>query len=354
MIRLLIRHQSAVKITRVSTTYLNYQAKTMATDARPKVFVTRRVPVRGIDLLKDKFVVSQWDREDRIPREELLRGAKGVDALFCLLTDKIDKDVLDAAGPQLKTISTMSVGYEHIDLTECKKRNIPVGFTPDVLTNATAELTMSLLLATSRRLKEGMIAVEDGSWGTWNPIWMLGHGLDGATVGIVGLGRIGLAVAKCLLPFGVSRIIYSGNSQSKNEQEVNAEFVTFNNLLEHSDFILGCCSLTANNIGLFNAEAFNKMKTSAIFVNTSRGGLVNQDDLYNALKSGKIAGAGLDVTTPEPLPTDSPLLTLNNCLVLPHIGSATEKARSAMSELTARNIIAVFENKEMPSRLNIQ
>lgn len=198
-----------------------------------------------------------------------------------------------------------------------------------------------------------MTAVEDGSWGTWNPIWMLGHGLDGATVGIVGLGRIGLAVAKCLLPFGVSRIVYSGNSQSKNEQEVNAEFVSFDYLLEHSDFILGCCSLTANNMGLFNAEAFNKMKTSAIFVNTSRGGLVNQDDLYNALKSGKIAGAGLDVTNPEPLPTDSPLLTLSNCLVLPHIGSATEKARSAMSELTARNIIAVFDNKEMPSRLNI-
>ena len=193
----------------------------------------------------------------------------------------------------------------------------------------------------------------DGTWGTWNPIWMLGHGLDGATVGIVGLGRIGTAVARCLRPFGVSKILYSGSSRSDREKDVDAEFVTFDYLLANSDFVLGCCSLTTENKGLFNADAFRQMKKSAIFINTSRGGLVNQNDLYDALKSGEIAAAGLDVTTPEPLPTDSPLLTLDNCIVLPHIGSATDKARSAMSELTARNILAVFENKEMPSRLQI-
>lgn len=198
-----------------------------------------------------------------------------------------------------------------------------------------------------------MESVKNGSWGTWNPIWMLGHGLEGSTVGVVGLGRIGLAVAKCLRPFGVARILYSGNNRSPKEEEVGAEFVSFNELLKQSDFVLGCCALTSGNKGLFNAEAFRKMKNTSIFVNTSRGGLVNQDDLYEALVKGEIAAAGLDVTTPEPLPTDSPLLTLKNCLVLPHIGSATDKARSAMSELTARNIIAVFENEEMPSGLKI-
>lgn len=198
-----------------------------------------------------------------------------------------------------------------------------------------------------------MKSVVDGTWGTWNPIWMLGHGLDGATVGIVGLGRIGSAVARCLRPFGVEKILYSGKNRSKYDQDVNAEFVKFDDLLTNSDFVLGCCSLTPDNMGIFNAEAFRKMKKSAIFVNTSRGGLVNQNDLFDALKSGEIAGAGLDVTSPEPLPTDSPLLTLDNCLILPHIGSATDKARSAMSSLTARNILSVFDNTEMPSRLQV-
>lgn len=323
----------------------------MATQNRPKVYVTRRVPEIGLQILSPHCEISQWQSDDPVPRHELLKNVSGKDALFCLLTDKIDKEVLEQAGPSLRVIGTMSVGYEHIDLEECKRRNISVGFTPDVLTNATAELTVALLLATSRRLKEGIQAVADGSWGTWKPLWLCGSGLDGSTVGIVGLGRIGLAVAKRLSPFGVSKFLYYGRTEKETAKDIGAEFVSFDSLLEKSDFVLGCCSLTEDNKELFNKTAFQKMKKTAVFINTSRGGLVNQTDLYAALSTGQIAAAGLDVTSPEPLPTDNPLLTLQNCVILPHIGSATEKARSAMSEVTARNILSCLRGQDMPSKL---
>ncbi|WAR10221.1 GRHPR-like protein [Mya arenaria] len=354
--RFLIRSFKHIQASVFSSSYLHFKSgrisqacklKAMSTSSRPKVFVTRRVPEDGINLLKEHCEVSQWNSDDAITREELIRGIKGVDALFCLLTDKIDEGILDAAGDSLRAIGTMSVGYDHIDLAACRKRGIPVGYTPDVLTSATAELTVALLLNVSRRLGEGVEAVKDGSWGTWSPLWMCGQGLDGATVGILGLGRIGLAVAQCLKPFGVAKILYSGNSEKDEAKQLQAEFVTFDELLKKSDFVLGCCALTKENIGLMNKEAFSKMKKTAVFINTSRGGLVNQDDLYEALKYGEIFAAGVDVTSPEPLPTDSSLLSLSNCVVLPHIGSATMKARNAMSELCARNIIAALKGNPM-------
>lgn len=318
---------------------------------RPKVYVTRRVPPDGLEILRPHCEITQWDSEKPVPRAELIRQIAGKDALFCLLTDKIDGEILNAAGPQLKCIGTMSVGFDHIDMTECRERNIPVGFTPDVLTNATAELTVGLLLATSRRLIEASQSVRGGGWGTWDPCWMLGHGLDGSTVGIVGLGRIGMAVARRLAPFGVKRFLYSGHSPKNEAHEIGAEFMDFDALLSKSDFVLGCCALTKENLGLFDKDAFTKMKSNAIFVNTSRGGLVNQTDLYQALVNHQIAAAGLDVTSPEPLPTDSPLLTLKNCVILPHIGSATEMARGAMSALTGRNILSFLRGEEMPCRI---
>ena len=191
----------------------------------------------------------------------------------------------------------------------------------------------------------------DGSWGTWNPLWLCGHGLDGSTVGIIGFGRIGLTIAKCLKPFGVKRIVYSDMFEMDTAKEVSAEFVSIDTLLEQSDFVLGCCALTKENTGMMNASAFKKMKRNAVFVNTSRGGLVNQDDLYNALVKGEIAAAGLDVTVPEPLPTNHPLLTLDNCVILPHIGSATTKSRNAMSFLCAKNIVESLSGRDMPARV---
>ncbi|XP_021356676.1 glyoxylate reductase/hydroxypyruvate reductase-like [Mizuhopecten yessoensis] len=241
----------------------------------------------------------------------------------------------------------MSVGLEHIDLDECRRRDIKVGHCPNVLNDAVAELTIALLLSAARRLKEGYActSVEE----TWeNALFLCGHEVSGSTVGIVGLGRIGMAVARRLNSFNVAKFLYTGNSQKSYAEEVNAEFVSFDKLLEDSDFVIACCSINPNNEGLFNKSAFKKMKKSAIFINVSRGVLVNHEDLIEALTTGEIYGAGLDVTVPEPLPPDSPLRYLKNCLVTPHLGSASLKARNAMASLTARNILAGIRGEDLP------
>lgn len=191
----------------------------------------------------------------------------------------------------------------------------------------------------------------DGSWGTWKPMWLCGPGLEGSTVGIVGMGRIGLAVARCVKPFGVARIVYFNTKENSEANDFGAEFLPLDDVLSSSDFVLACCALTPQTKHMFNWDLFKKMKKTAIFINTSRGGVVQQDDLYEALISGEISAAGLDVTTPEPLPIDSPLLTLDNCVVLPHIASATYSARSAMSKLAAENILAALKGESMPSEI---
>ncbi|XP_041846043.1 glyoxylate reductase/hydroxypyruvate reductase isoform X2 [Melanotaenia boesemani] len=296
--------------------------------------------------------VSQWDSDEPVPRTEFLKGVQGAHGLICLLSDKIDAEVLDAAGPNLKVISTLSVGFDHLALDEIKKRGIRVGYTPDVLTDATAELTVSLLLATARRLPEGVEEVKNGGWSSWKPLWLCGYGLSGSTVGIIGLGRIGMAIAQRLMPFGVKRLLYSGRTAKPHAAEVNGEFVPLDTLVSESDFIVVSCSLTPETQGLCDKAFFSKMKKTAVFVNTSRGAVVNQEDLYAALSSGKIAAAGLDVTTPEPLPTNHPLLTLKNCVVLPHIGSATYSTRGIMSGLAAQNLLGGLQDSDMPSELN--
>ena len=197
-----------------------------------------------------------------------------------------------------------------------------------------------------------MSAVSGGQWGPWKPTWMCGSGLDGSTVGIVGLGRIGLAVAERLKPFGVSKFVYSGRSEKPEASKVNGTLVSFDNLLQISDFVISCCSLNSETTGMFDKKAFEKMKKSAVFINTSRGGVVKQDDLYDALHGGVISGAGLDVTVPEPLPTDHPLLQLANCVVVPHIGSATHSTRQAMAMLAADNLLAGLKGEKMPQQLN--
>ncbi|XP_035280983.1 glyoxylate reductase/hydroxypyruvate reductase-like isoform X2 [Anguilla anguilla] len=318
-----------------------------------KVFVTRRIPQEGIRVLSNAgaFEVSVWESDEPVPRAELLKGVAGVDGMLCLLTDRIDTEVLNAAGTELKVISTMSVGFDHLAIEEIKKRGIRVGYTPDVLTDATAELTVALLLATARRLLEGVQEVKSGGWSSWKPLWMCGYGLNGSTVGIIGLGRIGMAIAHRLKPFGVNKFLYTGRAPKPQAVEVDGEYVILDKLLSESDFVVVACSLTPETQGLCDKAFFAKMKRTAVFVNTSRGALVNQEDLYEALSSGQIAAAGLDVTTPEPLPTDHPLLTLKNCVVLPHIGSATYSTRGTMAELAATNLLAGLTGKAMPSEL---
>lgn len=294
--------------------------------------------------------MSTYPGDSPVPRAELIANLSDKNALFCMLTDKIDAEILENA-PKLQVIATMSVGYDHLLLDEIKKRNIRIGYTPDILTDATAELTVALLLATSRRLLEASYEAKNGGWKAWSPFWMCGPGLSGSTVGIVGFGRIGQEVAKRLKPFNVKRFVYYGRTDKTNN--VGAQRVTFDELLHDSDFVIATCALTIETKGIFNKSAFEKMKSSAVFINTSRGTVVDQDALIEALKSKKIWGAGLDVTTPEPLPLDSELFKLQNCVVLPHIGSAAIETRKQMAVLTAKNIVTALKGEDMPAELDL-
>lgn len=293
--------------------------------------------------------MSTYPGDGPIPRADLIANLTDKSALFCMLTDKIDAEVLEKA-PNLKVIATMSVGYDHLVVDEIKKRNIKIGYTPDILTDATAELTVALLLATSRRLLTANHEARNGGWKAWSPFWMCGPGLSGSTVGIVGFGRIGQEVAKRLKPFNVKKFVYHSRTEKRNN-DVGAERVTFDELLRDSDFVVATCALTPETQGIFNGGAFEKMKSSAVFVNTSRGAVVDQAALIEALKTKRIWAAGLDVTTPEPLPLDSELFRLENCVVLPHIGSAAIETRKEMAVLTARNILAALKGEQMPAEL---
>lgn len=288
-----------------------------------------------------------WDSDEPIPRPTLLEWVAGIDGLYCLLTERIDDELLDAAGPALKVVSTMSVGYDHVDVAACHKRNVAVGHTPGVLTETTADLALTLMLATARRIPEAVDAVRNGEWSTWKPEWMAGYDVYGSTVGIVGLGRIGSAVARRLTGFGCRILYYDPFPNPELAQTVGAEYVDMDTLLAESDFITIHCQLTPETHNLFNADAFRKMKSTGILINTSRGGTVDQDALYDALKRGEIAMAGLDVTIPEPLPPDHKLLTLPNCVVLPHIASASIATRASMAVLAANNLIAGVQGKPL-------
>lgn len=318
--------------------------------SKPKVLVTRPdVPVEGINMLKERCDVEIYDQPKPIPKEDLLKLLPGKDAMLCLLTDPIDKEVIQCAGPQLKAIATMSVGFDHIDIKECKERKIPVSNTPEVSTDSVAELTVTLLLAAGRRLMDAATAIKKGEWVySWSPLWLCGQGLKDATVGIVGMGRIGQGVMKRLLPFGVTKVLYFDVFHPiKPAEEMGAQYVEFEELVKQADFIVAMCNLSDQTRNLFNAKAFNLMKPTAVFVNTSRGGVVNQDDLYDALKAGKIRAAGLDVMVPEPLPKDDKLTTLENIILTPHVGSAEVSVRVAMAKLAAENILAVLDGKPM-------
>ncbi|KAI8903307.1 D-isomer specific 2-hydroxyacid dehydrogenase [Gorgonomyces haynaldii] len=295
---------------------------------RPRLLVTRRLPPKT----QQHFDITQhMEFESPIPKSHLLRD---YEYLLCMLTDKIDSKVMESA-PSLRLVSTMSVGYDHIDVQTAKERGIQVGNTPDVLTNATADLTLGLLLATTRRLVEATRAVQIKQWTTWNPVWMCGSQLSDKKVGIVGMGRIGQAVAKRLISFEVDQILYT--SRTQKSLSFPAECTSLDELLQQSDIVIATCALNQETRHLFNKERFKMMKPTSTFINVSRGGVVNQPDLYQALKEGWIHNCGLDVTDPEPL-LDDPLLTLDNCLILPHIGSATMETREAMASLALKNV----------------
>ena len=298
-----------------------------------RVLVTRRLVGAAFERLAGAHEVRVWPGELPPTPEQLREEAADADALLCLLTDRVDSDLLDAA-PRLRVVSNYAVGTDNVDLGACAQRGIRVGRTPDVLTDATADLTWALILAVARRLPEASAAVAAGAWRTWEPARWLGLELRGATLGVVGFGRIGRAVAQRAEGFGM--------------QVLHARPVPLEELLAQSDVVSLHVPLTSDTRHLVDAAALERMKPGALLVNTARGPIVDQDALAEALRSGSLAGAGLDVTDPEPLPPDHPLLSSPNLLVLPHVGSATTAARARMTEIAVDNVLAGLAGRPLP------
>jgi len=315
--------------------------------AKPKVFVTRLIPEKGLDLIREFCDADIWLDELPPLHEEIIRRVHDVEGIVSLLTDKIDAGVMDAAS-RLKVISNMAVGVDNVDVAAAAARNLPVGNTPGVLTDATADQTFALLLAAARRVVEGEKYVRSGKWVTWGPQLLLGADLVGATLGIIGLGRIGQAVAKRAQGFDLRVIYYDPTAQPT----FGASSVDLDTLLRESDFVSLHVPLNPVTRHLVNAGFLSKMKPTAILVNTSRGGIVDQSALYDVLKLKRIFAAALDVTDPEPLPMNSPLLELENCLIVPHLGSASKHTRDMMSYLAAQNLIAGLKGERLPNCVN--
>jgi len=320
---------------------------------RPKVFVARRIPDDGLNVVTAATDATVWPDDLPPPRDELLRAVAGCDGVLTLLTDRVDDEFLDAAGPQLKVVSNYAVGFDNVDVPACTARGIPVGNTPGVLTETTADLAFALMMAAARRLAEGDRYVRAGKWKTWGPMLLLGPDVHGATIGIVGFGRIGQAVARRAAGFGM-KILYHDVQQADPaaEAEHSATFLPLEKLLAQADFVSLHVNLTPETRGLINAEKLGWMKPTAVLVNTSRGPVVDGAALATALRDGQIFAAALDVTDPEPIPTDDPLLSLDNCLVVPHIASASHATRSKMAEMAAANLLAGLRGERLPTPVN--
>lgn len=320
--------------------------------SKPKVFVARQIPEVGLELIRAACDADVW-LERLPPSPKILRErVRDCDGLVSLLTDRVDAALL-AAAPRLRVVSNFAVGVNNVDLATASERKIPVGNTPGVLTEATADIAVTLLLAAARRLGESATDAKEGRWLTWEPRGWLGADLVGRTVGIVGMGRIGHAVAK-RLHFGWGmRVIYTARSPKPEiDAELGASAVSFDTLLTQSDFVSVHADLNPTTKGMFGAAQFAQMKRSAVFVNTARGPHVDQVALAEALRSGTIFAAGLDVTEPEPLQADHELYKLPNCVIAPHIASATHDTRDAMATLCAANLLAGVRGERLPNCVN--
>lgn len=325
-----------------------------------RIVITRRLPP---DILAPLYKLTQnggsqiiyHDSDEPLPYntlKEYVSRSGGADALLCLLSDRIDKSLIQACEGNLKVIATMSVGVSHIDLDYAKEQSIKIGYTPNVLTDATADLVLALTLSVARRLPEASNAVRTGEWSTWKPFWMTGKDIGTSKIGIIGMGRIGEAITRRFKGFGCKEILYTGRSGAKAnvDQELGTTYCDLPTLLCTADIIVTICALTNDTRNLLNYDTFSLMKSDAVFINASRGEVVNQNDLVRILQERPSMRAGLDVTSPEPLPLDSPLLTLPNCTVLPHIGSASEGCRKNMAEMTVENIVKGLMNESMPAQ----
>jgi glyoxylate reductase len=319
---------------------------------KPKVFVTRRIPTLGLDQITQQCDAEVWG-EQMPPTYDLLKQkVADCHGLVSLLTDRIDAGLLDAA-PRLKVVSNYAVGFNNIDVAAATERGIAVGNTPGVLTEATADMAFCLLIAAARRLVEGHLYGQKGQWKTWEPLGHLGQDLIGRTLGIVGMGRIGYALARrCQRGWDMKVLYHDTFRNEKAELELDAQQVDLDTLLRESDFVSVHTDLHEKTRGLFNRVAFQKMKPTAVFVNTARGPIVVEADLIAALKAGTIFAAGVDVTDPEPPAADSELFELPNLVVAPHIASATVGTRNAMADICAKNLIAGLHGHRLPAWVN--
>ncbi|XP_030025286.2 glyoxylate reductase/hydroxypyruvate reductase isoform X2 [Manduca sexta] len=308
----------------------------------------KRYPAVGLDLLRKTtqttFLTYLEYGEDSL--KEIKNNIKGCDGLIWNTHHPLTAEILDLAGPQLKVISSTSTGFDHIDLGEVKKRGIPLGYARLVLNNSVADVAVGLMIAAARRFKEGVINTESGNW-ELGAQWRLGQDITGSTVGIVGLGSIGQAVVRRLKGFDVAKFLYCGRREKPEAKTLGVQRVSLEQLLAESDYVILACPLTDETKELINANTLKMMKKTAVLVNIARGGLVEQDALYEALKENRIFAAGLDVVTPEPIPKDHKILSLPNCFVTPHMGGATMSNLNTKAIIAAKNILLGLEGKPL-------
>ncbi|MFD1066469.1 2-hydroxyacid dehydrogenase [Oceanobacillus locisalsi] len=314
--------------------------------SKPKVYITRKIDATYLKAYQDQLEIRMWEKEEEaVPKETLYQEVADADALFAVLSDTIDEDLLSQA-PHLKVVANMAVGYDNIDLAACKAHDVVATNTPDVLSETTADLGFLLMMAAARRLTEANDWVKQDQWQSWAPFYFAGTDIQGKTLGIVGMGRIGEGIAKRAAGFDMN-IQYHNRSRKKDaEERLHATYVDFDELLQTSDFIVTVVPHTAETDKMFNQTAFEKMKSSAVFVNISRGKVVDEEALVHALQTGEIRSAGLDVFEEEPIGADHPLVGLKNAVCLPHIGSASVETRTKMIHLCMDNIEAVVSGKE--------
>ncbi|HLF79842.1 MAG TPA: D-glycerate dehydrogenase [Dehalococcoidia bacterium] len=308
---------------------------------RPRVFVTRKLVGDGVERLARELDVEVWPEPDPPPRDVLIAEAAKSQGLLTTLTDRIDAELLDAA-PGLRMVANLAVGYDNIDVGAATARRVLITNTPGVLTETVADLTFALILSFARRMPEGDRAVRDGTWGVWSPHFLLGRDVHGTTIGIVGLGAIGLAVARRALGFGMKVIYYNRTRKAQAESELGLEYASLEELLRRSDWVSVSIALNEETRNLLGSAEFRMMKPDGVIVNTARGGVIDQAALVEALRERRIGGAALDVFAVEPIPTDDPLLALDNVIVMPHLGSASVQTRTAMTDLCVDNLLAVF------------
>jgi glyoxylate reductase len=318
-----------------------------------KVLVTRNIPVLGIDMLRKKgFSVTAWPHERPMTDEELVTEARKHNVILCVSADNIGTDFINTCS-HLQMISQFAVGYDNIDVPLATKLGIPIGYAPGAMNEATADIAFGLMIAVARKFFYMHKGILRGEWTYFKPNAYLGIELNNKTLGIFGLGRIGMAMARrCKGAYNMNIIYCNRNVNSEAEKLYGAIRVNFDELLQQSDVISVHSVMSKETKEIFNKDAFSKMKPSSIFINTARGGIHNEKDLNDALNKGTILGAGLDVTNPEPMQINSPLLEMENVCVLPHIGSATVEARNEMSRMAAENIIQFFKNGTVPNIVN--